>query len=153
MIPWSYPSSSLPAGIMPRPSSDAKITPRAAKDVSLHVLLHFLARRLAHALPEQGSPLFLGLFLHRLILSSRHPPLVHARHQMAPIVLLHDPPRRRHSRASTRPQRGPASEELDTSIASAGLFTHKSSIQTPRSRRRFAICPVITKALSWPKET
>ena len=51
------------------------------------------------------------------------------------------------SRAGAGPQR-------PTSIASAGLFTHKSSIDTLRSRRRFVICPVLlflTKALSSPK--
>ena len=39
-------------------------------DVSLHVFLHFLARRLALALREQGFPPFLGLLLHRPTLSS-----------------------------------------------------------------------------------
>ena len=49
---------------------------------------------------------------------------------------------------------GPSSENSTPSIASAGLSTHKSSIHTLRSRRRFLICPVLlflTKALSSPE--
>ena len=66
--------------------------PTAVRDVSLHVLLHFLARRLVLALPEQESPPFLGPLLHRLILSSLAiPPLVHSPHRLVPTVILQEP--------------------------------------------------------------
>ena len=110
MISWSSPYLFLTCWGHSSPSSDAMSAPRSGKGCESSCL-HFLARGLVLALSEQGSPPFLCSLLHRLLLSSRHPPLTHFHHQLVPTMVLQEPVPsssqscRRKSSAAQEPER------------------------------------------------